>query len=108
MAKLVRNLSQRFDYVLLDSPAMLPVADFAALAPNAGGLLLVVRRTHAERDAVQTAGNFVARQNSKFTCLIVNQAENMDHYHYYTIRKKTENLIGFHEKDFETRLGQKN
>jgi capsular exopolysaccharide synthesis family protein len=40
MTKLVKSLSQQFDYVLLDSPAMLAVADVAALAPNASGLML--------------------------------------------------------------------
>ena len=88
MAKLLRSLSQQFDYVLLDSPAMLPLADLTALAPNAGGLLLVVRRGFAEREGVRAVGNFVAGQDGKFVGLIVNQVENADHYYYYKDRKR--------------------
>lgn len=94
MAKLIRSLSQQFDYVLLDSPAMLAVADVAALTPNASGLTLVVRQAHAERGAVQAAGNFLTGQNGKFTCLIVNQVENGNHY-YYKDRKRLKYLFAF-------------
>ena len=76
MAKLVKNLGQQFDYVLLDSPAMLAVADVAALAPIAVGLVLVVRQGHAQKAAVQAASNFLAGQNGKLTFLIVNQVNN--------------------------------
>jgi hypothetical protein len=93
MAKLVKSLSEQFDYVLLDSPPMLAVADVAALSPNAGGFILVVRQAHAEREAVQEAGSFLAGQNGKFTCLIVNEAENASYGYYYRNRKKPGSLL---------------
>ena len=95
MTKLIRNLSQQFDYVLLDSPAMLSVADVTALVPNAGSLILVVRRAYAERDSVEAAGRFLAAQDSKFTGLILNQVENGDHYYYYEDKKGLGPLLAF-------------
>lgn len=92
MVKLVKNLSQKFDYVLLDSPAMLAVADVTALVPIADRLLLVVRQAHAEKAAVQAAGTFLARQEGKCSFLIVNQV-NQNHNNYYANRKKHKYLL---------------
>lgn len=72
--KLINALRQQFEYILLDAPA-LAVADVAALAPFTDGLILVVRRSHAQRDAVESAGNFMARFEGKYLGLIVNEAE---------------------------------
>lgn len=43
MRKLVQDLRNTYDVVVLDAPALLPVTDGATLAPHADGLLLVVR-----------------------------------------------------------------
>jgi non-specific protein-tyrosine kinase len=98
MSKVLRSLSQQFDYVLLDSPALLSVADVTVLSPNAGSLMLVVRQAHAGRAAVQTAGSFVAAQNGKFSGLIVNQAESSSHYYYYKNRRKPSSLLALVKK----------
>jgi capsular exopolysaccharide synthesis family protein len=95
MTKLVKSLSQQFDYVLLDSPAMLAVADGAALTPNANSLILVVRQGHAQRDAVQATSNYLAEQNGKPIYLIVNQVNNASHYHYYQQQEKIEFPLTF-------------
>jgi polysaccharide biosynthesis transport protein len=94
MAKLVKDLKQKFDYVLLDSPAMLAVADVSALTPVADGLMLVVRQAHSQKKAVQEAGQYLAGQKSKSTFLIVNQVEDGKHYYYYNKRKRNWSFIG--------------
>ena len=55
MAKLIDRLCQKFDYVLLDSPAILSFADTEILAYIANGLILVVRRAYTKRESVQMA-----------------------------------------------------
>jgi capsular exopolysaccharide synthesis family protein len=87
MTKLIRILKQKYDYVLLDSPAMLAVADVSALTCVADGFVLVVRQAHAQREAVREAGHFLAGQNGKSTFLVVNQVGSGNHY--YNKRKKT-------------------
>jgi polysaccharide biosynthesis transport protein len=89
MAKLIESLRQQFDYILLDSPALLAVADVSALTPNADGLIFVVRRAHATREAVQTAGKYLAELHDKSFYLIVNQADHSNGYDYYQYRRKS-------------------
>ncbi len=72
--KLINALRGQFEYVLLDAPA-LTVADVASLAPFTDGLILVVRRSRARKDAVESAGRFMARFEGKLIGLIVNEAE---------------------------------
>jgi capsular exopolysaccharide synthesis family protein len=72
--KILTALRQRFEFVLLDAPA-LTVADVASLAPSADGLILVVRRSHARREAIQSAGKFLSRFENKYIGLIVNEVE---------------------------------
>ncbi|MCL4553258.1 MAG: polysaccharide biosynthesis tyrosine autokinase [Candidatus Marsarchaeota archaeon] len=88
-ADLIKQLRQRFDYVLLDSPPMLAVADAAALAPNADSFILVVRRAHAERGLVQAASDFLEDSKTRPVYLVVNQVEHNGGYGYYKYRRKS-------------------
>jgi capsular exopolysaccharide synthesis family protein len=88
MARLIGSLSRKFDYVLLDSPALLAVADVSALAPNVSGFLLVVRREHARREAVLEATNFLTGLHDKFVALIVNEVSTTRSYSYYRYRRQ--------------------
>jgi len=55
MGQVIEKLSEQFDLVLLDSPAVLSVADTAMLAPMVDGVLLIVRRDQVRREAVRSA-----------------------------------------------------
>jgi capsular exopolysaccharide synthesis family protein len=55
MADLLAELSQRFDYVLLDTPPLLPVTDAALLAGSYDGVLLIVRHGRTSRTQVRAA-----------------------------------------------------
>jgi Mrp family chromosome partitioning ATPase len=83
MTNLINSLRQKFDYVLLDTPALLGIADVAALIQKVGGILWVVRRAHARRQAVEAARQFLAGQCDKTISLIINQADNGGSYSYY-------------------------
>lgn len=48
-------LRERYDYVLLDAPAILPVLDASRLAPKADGVVLVVRAWQTPRARVLRA-----------------------------------------------------
>jgi capsular exopolysaccharide synthesis family protein len=53
MAVLLEHVARNFDLVLIDSPALLAMADATALAPQVDGVLLVVRRTATRAGAVR-------------------------------------------------------
>jgi len=55
MADLLAELSQRFDYVLIDTPPLLPVTDAALLAGSYDGVLLIVRHGKTSRAQVRGA-----------------------------------------------------
>ena len=88
MTRLIGYLKQQFDYILLDSPAFLAVADAAELAHIADSLILVVRREYTRREALRTISRFLEEMSSKPTYLIVNQAEDMSGYGYYQSRRR--------------------
>jgi Mrp family chromosome partitioning ATPase len=83
MTNLINSLRLKFDYVLLDTPALLGIADVAALIQKAGGILWVVRRTYAKRQSVEAARQFLAGLSDKSISLIINQAEKGGSYGYY-------------------------
>jgi non-specific protein-tyrosine kinase len=83
MTNLINSLRLKFDYVLLDTPALLGIADVAALIQKAGGIYWVVRRAYARRQAVETARQFLAGLSDKSISLIINQAEISGSYGYY-------------------------
>ncbi len=88
MAKVIQELKNQFDYVLLDSPALLAVADVMAIAQNVDGLIQVIRQGHSKRSSVLKAGKFLASFPDKFVGLIINQAENFHNSQYYqNVRK---------------------
>jgi len=47
------ELARQYDQVLLDTPALLPVIDAAAIAPSVDGTLLVVQRARVRREDLQ-------------------------------------------------------
>jgi capsular exopolysaccharide synthesis family protein len=55
MADLLAELSERFDYVLIDTPPLLPVTDAALLARSYDGVLLIVRHGRTSRAQVRGA-----------------------------------------------------
>ncbi len=55
MERLVADLRQRYDVVLIDAPPLLPVADAAILSLLADGALLVVRHGRTGHDQVRAA-----------------------------------------------------
>lgn len=71
---LIKSLRQRFDYVLIDTPA-LTVADIVGIAPFADELILVARRSHVRREAIQFAWEYLSKFRDKTVGLIVNEAE---------------------------------
>jgi capsular exopolysaccharide synthesis family protein len=88
MTEVIHHLAQRYDYVLLDTPPMLGIADVTALLQKVDGFLWVVRRAHAKRDAVEAARKFLAGFAEKSVGLVVNQADHGGHYGHYGYQRR--------------------
>jgi Mrp family chromosome partitioning ATPase len=55
MAQVVSEVGRAFDWVLVDSAPLLPVADSVVLSRRCDGILLVIRRDRALKSALSEA-----------------------------------------------------
>lgn len=83
MKLLVSKLSDRFDFVLLDSPALLEVGDTEVISECADTFILIVRREESSREGVISASNYVQKFSDKLSLLVVNQDMESEGYYYY-------------------------
>jgi capsular exopolysaccharide synthesis family protein len=83
MAALIEQLERRCDMILLDAPSILAVTDAAVLALATDGVVLVVGRTQARREAVQAACRHLADVKARLIGVVVNRAEKGSRYHYH-------------------------
>jgi capsular exopolysaccharide synthesis family protein len=88
MGDLLRDLSKRFDVVLVDSPALLALADALSLATEAPDVLIVVGRTQTRREALLSVRKQLSAIGANPLGVIVNRAENVPSYNYYTYNRR--------------------
>lgn len=69
---LLRELSDRYDMVIVDSPPTLPAADAAVLAAAADGVLLVVRAGRTSRHQVERALKNLDQVNARMLGAVLN------------------------------------
>jgi len=76
------DLRSRYDIIVCDAPPVLPIADTAALARLADGILLVVRAAVTPRQAVARALNIIDR--NKLIGFVLNAVpeRTLDRYYY--------------------------
>ena len=85
MSRLLEELEQRFDMVLVDTPPVLAVTDAAVLAPKAGGVLLVTRAGQVARQQVVRAKEALEAVKANVLGVVLDgvQTEGRDGYYYY-------------------------
>ncbi|MGJ9411589.1 polysaccharide biosynthesis tyrosine autokinase [Aeromicrobium sp. CF4.19] len=74
MHRLLTEARQRYDYVLVDVPPLLPVTDAAVLAAQADGALLVVRHNKTTSDQVEAAVDRLESVGAKLLGSITNMS----------------------------------
>jgi non-specific protein-tyrosine kinase len=93
MRKMLDELAQEADLIVIDSPPVLPVADAAILATSVDGVLLVLRagqtRGHAARQAVER----LRQVNANLLGAVLNGVPNhVDGYYHYRYHGKDPGL----------------
>lgn len=73
MEQLIEDLTERFDYVLIDAPPLLPVTDAAVLSTIVDGALVVVGAGVAQREHVRRALESLEAVNGLVLGLILNR-----------------------------------
>ena len=91
-SRLLEEAASQYDRVILDSPPLRAVTDAAILAPQCGGVLLVVRSRATTRDAVISAMRSLADVRAHILGGVLNDVEpgrgdqghpGSGYYHYY-------------------------
>jgi succinoglycan biosynthesis transport protein ExoP len=92
LTKILTELRARFDYIILDAPPILPLADMHVLAGMADVVAMVIRSGSTRQAVVQKALNTL--RSHKDTCIILNglQADAIPYYmqegYDYFVQKK--------------------
>jgi capsular exopolysaccharide synthesis family protein len=83
---LLETLGLVFDYVLIDAPALLSVAEPMILASQADAVILVVARRKTERMNLRITLQQLTEINANVVGIVVNKVLNSQLYSYYTRR----------------------
>jgi succinoglycan biosynthesis transport protein ExoP len=84
MAGLIDELAQSFDYVIIDSPPILPVTDSVILSRYVDGVVLVVRGASTPRKVIKDAKDRLKVVGARFLGAILNDVDitSGDYYYY--------------------------
>ena len=81
LSALMKQLETWFDWIVIDSPPVLPLADASLWSRVADGVLLVTRKDTTERQQLQRG--LAAIEKSKLIGALVNSSANAAHSDYY-------------------------
>ena len=80
--EVIRALRSHYDWVLIDTPPILAMADTPVLAPYVDGVILVVGAEQSSRTAVQRAVDQLLSVGGKITGVVLNKV-NLERNSYY-------------------------
>jgi succinoglycan biosynthesis transport protein ExoP len=75
MRSMLEQLKQKFDYVLLDTPALLPVGDAIALGSMVDGIVLVTRQAYCKEDDLRETHKQLADLKTRLIGIVVNDVK---------------------------------
>jgi capsular exopolysaccharide synthesis family protein len=82
LSSLLEQLTASFDWIIIDSPPLLPLADTSVWNRLADGVLLVVREGKTEKRQLQRG--LTALDRSRILGMVVNSCSGSDSKHYYS------------------------
>jgi polysaccharide biosynthesis transport protein len=81
MGQLLKLLKEHYDYILLDAPPVIPVADSLMLSRHVDGVIVVVRSNSTERVPAQETVRRLQRVKARILGVVLNDvAANSPHY----------------------------
>lgn len=82
LQNLMEELAGRFDWIIIDSPPLLPLADTSVWSKLAHGILLVVREGKTEKEQLQRGLDAI--DSASLVAVVVNSCTTADHKNYYS------------------------
>ena len=88
--QIMQRLAPCFDWILIDSPPVIPLTDPLSLQSHADGTLLVVRAGETPREAVEQTMTLLGKP--KILGVVLNAVETSDHLYYRNYDSGKRNL----------------
>jgi succinoglycan biosynthesis transport protein ExoP len=82
MKSVIELLAQKFDYVLIDSPALLPVGDAIALSNFVDGIIVVTRQFYCKEDDLKETIKQLGDVDKRIMGLVINDAKQTSSNYY--------------------------
>lgn len=83
MGKLLEELKENYEYVVIDAPPVLAVTDAQLLSTKVDGTVLVVRAQGAKKENVISAKNALDKVRANIVGTVLNGVENKRNKYYY-------------------------
>jgi Mrp family chromosome partitioning ATPase len=80
MSNIMRRLSEHFDWIVIDTPPVIPLTDAALLSRLVDASLLVVRADRTPKDAVDRALAILGTKH--VVGVVLNAAEDLNRQYY--------------------------
>ena len=93
MSDVISTLRKNYDLVLVDSPAILAVADSAILAPQVDGVIMVVCRATSRREDVLSSCRQMENSKARMIGFILNKVEQNGGYYYHSSKPSRFNKL---------------
>ncbi|MDX6510802.1 MAG: tyrosine-protein kinase [Gaiellaceae bacterium] len=102
MRDLLEDLAGTYDYVLVDSPPLLPVADALELAGMVDGVVLVVRQNNSTTDEAREMRSLVERLGIHLIGVVMTDVPSLGSYGGYGERERERERSRQSKSDAET------
>ena len=85
MKRLMQEVSEQYDMVLIDTPPIVAVTDAAILAQEVDGVILVLAAGEVSKDFAQRAKELLDKVGAKILGAVLNKADmkTSEYYYYY-------------------------
>ena len=87
MSFVIESLINLFDFVVIDTPPVLPASDALVIAPNTDGILMVVKAGKVSKKHVKNAVSQIETGKTKILGLVLNRV-NVNKERYYRYYRK--------------------
>ncbi len=88
MTSLIRNFSEEYDFVIVDTPPLILAADALTLSQMASGVLLVARPRVLDRASAKSAKEMLERSGQRVLGLVVNAISKNESSQYFYHAKR--------------------
>jgi polysaccharide biosynthesis transport protein len=104
MKELMRSLSERFDYVIIDAPPMISVSDPIILSTLVDGVILVVKSGESKGESVRRACQDLSAVGARVLGVTLNNLNiRKDGYDYY---RNYRQYVDYIDRDAKIQIGE--